>query len=103
MAKTLGSVLQFASIAGLAYITGGVALGVAGGASLGSAVSGIAGSLGLSSGALALVTATTAARVFGAGIGKAPPAETTKTPLKTERPPRISGYGRARSTGTFIE
>jgi hypothetical protein len=102
MSKTLNSVLRVAAIAGLAYITGGVALGVAGGLSVGTAFAGVAGTLGVSTSTLAIATVTTAARVFGGGSSPAPKAETTATALRTERPPRISAYGRVKLFGAYI-
>ncbi|MBB4616899.1 hypothetical protein [Sphingomonas abaci] len=100
MGKTVASILRVSAFAGLAAVTGGVALGVAGGFSVAASFGGVASVLGVSTGTLAIATATTAAQLF-AGTPKAPRAETASQPLKTERPPRVSAYGRLKLYGAY--
>lgn len=56
----------------------------------------------------ALVTAITSAGIaaglslVASALQKAPKADTTETALKTERPPRISAYGRLKLFGAYI-
>ncbi|MEH3121162.1 MAG: hypothetical protein PGN16_04145 [Sphingomonas phyllosphaerae] len=100
MSRTLGSILTIAGSAAL--IATGV--GAAGGLALFGTTAGI--SIGGVSTA-ALLTASTALTAAGTALSaaagtKAPPPEITKLAIKTERPPRVSAYGRLKLFGAYI-
>ena len=100
MAKTLGSILTFAGAAAL------VATGV--GAAAGLAVFGT--TAGISFGSVGLSTLLTASSLLtaagtligGLGGSNTPRPEPTRTAIKTEIPPRVSGYGRLKLYGAYI-
>lgn len=97
MGKTVGSILQLGvGIAALAVGPGGIARGLA--------QIGVSGGLASALGA-AIYTTAVSAGSSGANtlFGKSPPAETTVTALKTERPPRVSGYGRSKTHAVWEE
>lgn len=102
MAKTLGSIIQIAGIAVLAYTTAGIGAGLVAGASLTGAVGATAAYLGVSS-TLLLGGALVGLQTILGGGGSAPRAETTQTSIKTERPARVSAYGRMRRSGSYME
>lgn len=98
MSKTLGSILTIASTAALIASGVGAAAGLAlFGTTAGISVAGVGlNTLLLASSALAAVGS------LSTSLGtKAPKAETTSTALKTERPPRFSGYGRYKTFGAY--
>ena len=97
--KTLGSILTFAGAAAL------VASGV--GAVAGSALFASAGGFSIAGiSTSALLTASTALTAVGSIVsglaGTGFKAEQTSTALKTERPPRVSAYGRLKLFGAYI-
>ena len=99
MAKTLGSILTLAG--GVALVASGV--GAVAGLAVFGTTAGIGfGSVGLSS----LLTASSILVAAGSLVGSlASPsikAETTNSAIKTERPPRISAYGRLKLFGAYI-
>ena len=100
MSKTLSSVLQIAGIAALGVLTAGVGASVALGYSVATGISYTAAALGISSSLL--VGGALAGLQTLVGGQSSPKAETTSTALKTERPPRISAYGRLKLFGAYI-
>lgn len=100
MSRTLGSILTIAGSAAL-IATG---IGAAGGLALFGTTAGI--SIGGVSTA-ALLTASSALTAVGTALTaaagtKTPPPEITKLAIKTERPPRVSAYGRLKLFGAYI-
>lgn len=100
MSRTLGSILTFAG--GAALIATGI--GAAGGALLLGGLGGATSVLGVSTAALltASTALTAAGSLFNAIGAPSPKAETTTQALRTERPPRISAYGRLRLFGAYM-
>ncbi len=104
MSRTLGSVLTFAGAAALVATGVGAAGGLAlFGTTAGISIGGLSGSLAIGT----LLTASTALTAVGSALTaaagtKAPPAEITKLAIKTERPPRVSAYGRLKLFGAYI-
>jgi hypothetical protein len=100
MSRTLGSILTVAGSAAL--IASGVGA-VAGSAILGS-LAGATSIAGVSTALLATVgTALTVAGSLTSAIAGAPSpkAETTTQAIRTERPPRVSAYGRSKMHGAW--
>lgn len=100
MSRTIGGILS--AIGTVALVATGV--GAIGGLALFGTLSGISvGGLGLSAGLGSLLLASSALTQIGGALNKppAPKPETTETPIKTERPPRVSGYGRRRLYGAY--
>lgn len=98
MSKTIGSILSFAGAAalvasGVGAVAGGALFASAGGFS----IAGISTS--------ALLTASTALTAVGSLVGGLAgtgfKAEQTSTALRTERPPRVSAYGRLKLFGAY--
>lgn len=100
MAKTLGSILSLAGTAAL-VATG---VGAIGGLAFFGSISSISfGTVGLGS----LLTASSILKAAGAVIGGlggngGQRPEPTRTAIKTEIPPRVSGYGRLKLYGAYI-
>lgn len=100
MSRTLGSILTIAGSAAL------IATGIGAiGAPLLVGIGGSASIFGISTSAL--LTASSALTAVGSALSaaagtKAPPAEITKLAIKTERPPRVSAYGRLKLFGAYI-
>lgn len=95
MGKTVSSILQLGvGIAALAVGPGGIARGLA--------QIGVSGGLASAFGAAIFTTAVSAgSSAANTLFGKSPPAETTVTAIKTERPPRTSAYGRSKTYASW--
>jgi len=98
MAKTLGTILQIASIAVLAVYTAGAGAALASGFSIGAGLSqvtlGISALTGISAGLAGTIGATLALNGLNSLVGGSlPKPEQTETAIKSPRPPRVSGYG----------
>lgn len=99
MAKTLGSILTIAGTAAL------VASGVGAiGASVLISIGGSSSIFGISTATLLSASAalTAAGGLIGSIGQQTPRPPATETALKTERPARISGYGRMKKDGALM-
>lgn len=102
MGKTIGSIFKFGSIAFLGIVTGGIGLGLAGGLTLGASFAGVAGALGVSTGALLGGIAVGVSSLSQVVSSRSAKPEATETAIKSPTPARVSGYGRSRLYGAYV-
>jgi hypothetical protein len=102
MGKTLGKILEFASIAVLGVVTAGVGIGVAAGLSVATALASVS-VLGISSsilGSIAIAGLSAVASILGQP--KSARAESSETAQKAPLPPRVGAYGRGGLFGAYV-
>lgn len=103
MGKTVGAILAIAAVVAINFIPGVGQAITAGVVSAGLAGAGTAAAASITTAITTLVTsaALTVASALLAGTPQMSPPETSRTPLKTSTPPRVSAYGRSRLWGAY--